>query len=124
MTIHKRPLSPHLQIYRLPITGIISISHRISGVFLSAGLLFFVYMLLAIATGEQNFLAMQSLMSLWIIKLLSLGLIFSLFLHLTHGIRHLIWDIGKTLEKATLDKYALFELLTAVALSLLTFLFV
>ena len=32
-----RPLSPHLQIYRLPLPALMSISHRLSGVVLSTG---------------------------------------------------------------------------------------
>ena len=34
-----RPLSPHLQIYRPQLTSILSITHRTTGIFLSAGLL-------------------------------------------------------------------------------------
>jgi succinate dehydrogenase / fumarate reductase cytochrome b subunit len=38
----RRPLSPHLQIYRPQITSVLSIFHRISGVVLAVGSLFFV----------------------------------------------------------------------------------
>ena len=46
-TIDSRPLSPHLQIYKPQITSVLSISHRISGVFLSLGLIaifFFIFL--------------------------------------------------------------------------------
>ena len=33
---NNRPTSPHLQVYKLPLTGIISITHRMTGVMLSA----------------------------------------------------------------------------------------
>ena len=37
----KRPMSPHLQIYKPQITSVMSILHRITGVILSVGLLVF-----------------------------------------------------------------------------------
>ncbi|MEY3787650.1 MAG: hypothetical protein RLZ75_1857, partial [Pseudomonadota bacterium] len=40
---NNRPISPHLQVYRLPLTGIISITHRMTGVMLSVGLILFVF---------------------------------------------------------------------------------
>ena len=50
---NNRPTSPHLQVYRLPLTGIISITHRMTGVMLSVGLIFFVYIVSAVAGGER-----------------------------------------------------------------------
>lgn len=117
-----RPLSPHLQVYRLPLTGLISITHRMTGVLLSMGLVLFVYVLFAIAAGEANYLAMQAFMSFWLFKLVYWGFIYALFFHLCHGVRHLIWDIGKTFDRATLDKYALIELACSAGLTVATFL--
>ena len=47
-----RPLSPHLQIYQLPFAAILSITHRVTGVFLTLGSVLLVYWLVAIASGE------------------------------------------------------------------------
>lgn len=116
-----RPLSPHLQVYRLPLTGLISITHRMTGVLLSLGLLLFVYLLFAIAYGEATYEAMQAFMALWPCQWLYWGFIYALFFHLCHGVRHLIWDIGKTFDKATLTLYAVIELLASAALTLATF---
>ncbi|TPQ24872.1 succinate dehydrogenase, cytochrome b556 subunit [Methylomonas sp. EFPC3] len=116
-----RPLSPHLQVYRLPLTGLVSITHRMTGVFLSMGLVLFVYVLFAIAAGESAYLAMQAFMAYWLFKLVYWGFIYALFFHLVHGIRHLIWDVGKTFERATLDKFAIYELACSASLTLLTF---
>lgn len=121
MTTKNRPLSPHLQVYRLPITGLISISHRITGVLLSAGLLLYVYLLLTLASGETAYTAMQTFMSFWLCKLIYCGFLYALFFHLCHGFRHLIWDIGKTFDRATLIRYALYELIASALLTLLTF---
>ena len=37
MTTRNRPLSPHLQIYKMPFTAILSITHRATGVALAVG---------------------------------------------------------------------------------------
>ena len=115
-----RPTSPHLQVYKLPLTGIISITHRMTGVLLSAGLIFFVYVLYAIAGGLNTYSAMQAFMSLWLVKLIYWGFIYALFFHLCHGIRHLIWDAGKSFNRDTLNRYALIELGCSLVLTLLT----
>ena len=49
----KRPLSPHLQIYKPQITSVLSISHRLSGVFLGIGLIFSVFYV-SLLDARQN----------------------------------------------------------------------
>jgi len=115
-----RPTSPHLQVYKLPLTGIISITHRMTGVMLSAGLIFFVYIVYAVAGGSNTYTAMQALMSLWLVKLIYWGFIYALFFHLCHGVRHLIWDAGKSFDRDNLNRYALIELGCSLVLTLLT----
>jgi succinate dehydrogenase / fumarate reductase cytochrome b subunit len=119
-----RPTSPHLQVYKLPLTGIISITHRITGVMLSAGLLFFVYIVSAVAGGEAAYMAMQDLMSVWLVRLIYWGFIYALFFHLCHGVRHLIWDAGKSFNPDTLNRYAMIELSASLVLTLITLIFV
>lgn len=119
-----RPISPHLQVYKLPITGVISITHRMTGVLLSAGLIIFVYIISSVAGGASSYAAMQALMSLWLIKLIYWGFIYALFFHLCHGVRHLIWDAGKSFDHDSLNRYALIELGASLVLTLFTFLFI
>jgi len=116
----KRPTSPHLQVYKLPLTGIISITHRMTGVLLSAGLIFFVYMISSVAGGATTYAAMQEFMSPWLIRLIYWGFIYALFFHLCHGVRHLIWDAGKSFDRDTLNRYALIELGCSLVLTLFT----
>lgn len=116
----KRPTSPHLQVYKLPLTGIISITHRMTGVLLSAGLIFFVYMISSVAGGATTYAAMQEFMSAWLIRLIYWGFIYALFFHLCHGVRHLIWDAGKSFDRDTLNRYALIELGCSLVLTLFT----
>jgi succinate dehydrogenase / fumarate reductase cytochrome b subunit len=119
-----RPISPHLQIYKLPLTGILSIIHRMTGVLLSAGLIFFVYILYAVAGGSNTYAAMQALMSLWRVQLIYWGFIYALFFHLCHGVRHLIWDAGKSFDRDALNRYAIIELVISLVLTLIVFIFV
>lgn len=116
-----RPLSPHLQVYRLPLTGLISITHRMTGVLLSMGLLLFTLLLIAIAFGEASYQSMQSLMQFWLCQLIYWGVIFAMFFHLCHGLRHLLWDLGETFERNTLDRYAIYELIATFSLTSITF---
>ena len=119
-----RPTSPHLQVYRLPLTGIISITHRMTGVMLSAGLIFFVYIVSSVAGGATSYAAMQDLMGFWLVRLIYWGFIYALFFHLCHGVRHLIWDAGKSFDRDTLDRYAMIELGCSLVLTLFTLIFV
>jgi succinate dehydrogenase / fumarate reductase cytochrome b subunit len=120
-TQHTRPISPHLQVYKLPITGIISITHRMTGVMLSAGFLLFLYILCAVAGGGDSYLEMQDVMNVWIMKLVVFGFAYALFFHLVHGIRHLFWDTGMFFEKETLHKLAVAELVASLVLTLITY---
>ena len=117
---NNRPLSPHLQIYSLPITGIISISHRLTGVFLAIGLVGFVFMLAQVKVGMLTFLEMQTLLQTMPMKLLLSGFIYALMFHLCHGVRHLIWDVGQSFSRETLTRYAQIELAASFVLTAFT----
>jgi len=114
---NNRPLSPHLQIYSLPITGIISISHRLTGVFLAMGLVGFVFMLAQVKAGMLTFLEMQTLLQTMPMQLLLSGFIYALMFHLCHGVRHLIWDVGQSFSRETLTRYAQIELAASFVLT-------
>ena len=123
-TSNNRPTSPHLQVYRLPLTGIISITHRMTGVFLSAGLVLFVGLVIALAAGADAYEGLQKILALWPIRVLYWGFIYALFFHLCHGIRHLLWDAGQGFDRDSMNRYALIELLSSLVLTLLTLIFV
>ncbi len=117
MNQRQRPLSPHLQIYRLPLTGLISISHRISGIFLSLALPALVYLLISIAAGETRYQQMQSALQILPVQILYGLMIYALLLHLCHGVRHLIWDFGAGFARNHLIWLALIEVISALALT-------
>jgi len=119
-----RPTSPHLQAYKLPLTGIISITHRITGVLLSVGLIFVVVIMSAIAGGSQSYDNMQALTAFWPIKIIYWGFSYALVFHLCHGVRHLIWDAGKSFDRDTMDRYALIELCISLVITITMILFI
>ncbi len=121
---YPRPTSPHLQVYKLPLTGIISITHRITGVLLSLGLLFVAAIFYALSQGEDSYALMQSTANFWPIKIMYWGFIYALFFHLCHGVRHLLWDIGVGFDPSILAKYAIIELTSALLLTLATLIFI
>jgi succinate dehydrogenase / fumarate reductase cytochrome b subunit len=99
-----RPTSPHLQIYRLPLTAKMSISHRASGVLLSAGLVLTVLFLSALAGGQSSWASAQGFLSSGFGQLILFVFTLVLNYHLCNGIRHLFWDVGcgYSLEAANL----------------------
>ena len=98
MVTDNRPLSPHLQVYRPQLTSVMSISHRISGVLLSLGMIVVVLWVLALAAGPEAFERINSLLATPIGLIAMLVWTFSLFYHLLNGIRHLLWDAGWLLD--------------------------
>jgi succinate dehydrogenase / fumarate reductase cytochrome b subunit len=94
MTTTNRPLSPHLQIYRLPLLAVMSITHRITGVGLVVGLLALAWWLGAAASGPDAFATAKG----WLGSPIGLLALFAwtvcLFFHLGHGVRHLLWEAG------------------------------
>lgn len=117
MSYHDRPLSPHISIYRWPITMVLSILHRITGIALSLGLVVFVAWLFDAASGPESYAVFLSVMGSAFGKLLLIGWSFAFFLHLSNGVRHLLWDTGRGLEKGQANLSSWLVLITAAALT-------
>lgn len=94
-----RPLSPHLQVYRLPMTAFMSISHRITGVILAGGCLLVTAFLASAALGPQYYEPVRAFAGSPIGTILLFAWSIVLYYHLCNGIRHLIWDMGFMFEK-------------------------
>lgn len=115
-----RPLSPHLQVYRLPLVAVLSITHRMTGIFLGLGTLVLLYWLSAAASGAEAYAAAQSVFDMVVVKLVLVGWTWAFFYHLGNGIRHLFWDAGVGLEIANATQSGYVVLATSVVLTLLT----
>jgi len=120
MVTRNRPLSPHLQVYRLPLTALISISHRITGVGLTLGTLLLTWWVTAAAYGEPHYAKVQAFLSNWFGQLLLLGFSFALFFHLCNGLRHLFWDFGRYFELEQVRRSDAAVLIGSVALTIAT----
>jgi len=118
MDMGGRPLSPHLQVYKLPLTAKLSILHRMTGVALAVGTLLLVWWLIAAAAGPQAFNTVQVFIGSWIGRLLLFGWSFALFYHLCNGIRHLFWDMGRGYELPAVAASAWVVIVVSVALTL------
>lgn len=116
----KRPMSPHIQIYKMPITAKLSILHRGTGAALFLGLILMVWVLAAAAGGADSWASMHSFLDSWFGKLVLFGFTFSLYYHFCNGIRHLIWDLGKGLSVEEAHKSARVVLIATAVLTVLT----
>ncbi len=115
-----RPVSPHLQIYRFTPTMAMSIVHRITGIALYAGTLLVAWWLIAAATSENAFATAAGVMGSWFGLLVLFGFTWALFHHMLGGLRHLVWDTGRGLEKHTATTYSLATLAASIVLTILT----
>lgn len=114
-----RPLSPHLQVYKLIPTMLMSIVHRITGAALYFGFVLVAIWLLAAATSEQSYNAVTAIYGSWIGRLILFGFTWALLHHLLGGIRHLVWDTGKGFEKHFATKVAIAMPIVSIGLTVL-----
>ena len=115
-----RPLSPHLQVYKLPLTALLSITHRGTGVLLSLGAIFLSCWLLSIAMGPESYAEIQKYVTCWVGKLALVAFVFSLYFHLANGIRHLFWDIGIGLTKEATHMTSFIVIAASILLTAIT----
>jgi succinate dehydrogenase / fumarate reductase cytochrome b subunit len=115
-----RPLSPHMSIYRMYRYSMLSsFANRATGAALTAGFVVFIYWLTALARGSRAYARAQSLLGSGVAKLLYLAIIAAFCYHLLAGIRHLIWDTGRGLEKAQSQRSAWLIIGAAILLTVL-----
>lgn len=96
----KRPVYLNLLKIRLPLTGIISFAHRITGVILFLSLPFVVYMLDLSIESEQSFQAAQLMLKQPLVILVQILLLWSIAHHFFAGIRFLLIDAEIGVEKS------------------------
>lgn len=104
MSSHERPLSPHLQVYRLALGTVLSGLHRIMGLALSASSLLLVVWLVASARGPDSYAMATRFFSSLLVRLVLAGALAAFWYHLFAGLRHLSWDLGLGFEKSTARK--------------------
>jgi succinate dehydrogenase / fumarate reductase, cytochrome b subunit len=83
-----------------------SIANRFTGLALSLGLLLLVYWLTAVAGGALSYARATRVLAAPAAKLVYAALIVSFCYHLVAGLRHLVWDTGRALERAQSQRSA------------------
>lgn len=119
-----RPLSPHLQIYRLPLAAITSILNRITGVGMTLAAVLIVWWFAAGAFSAGYFAFVDGLLTSILGYLILIGSLAALWYHMLNSIRHLIWDTGRMMDVATVEKTSYGVFAGTAVLTLLTILIV
>ena len=117
-----RPLSPHLQIYRWPVTMAASIAHRLTGIALSTGTILLAWWLIAAALGPRPYHDFAVAAANPIGRIVLFGLVWSLAFHLFNGVRHLAWDIGLGFDVSTANYTSAIVVLLSLLATALVFL--
>jgi len=116
----KRPLSPHLQIYRPQLTSMTSILTRITGNAVPIGAILIVWWLLAAATGPEYFDFANRVVTSWFGDLVMLGSLWAIWYHFLAGLRHLYWDSGRGLDIPTAEKLGWAVVIGSAVLTIFT----
>jgi succinate dehydrogenase / fumarate reductase cytochrome b subunit len=111
----------HLALWqiRLPIPGIVSILHRVSGVLLFISLPFLLYLLQGSLSSHTAFETYMAIVSHPFTKLCLLALLWSFLHHVFAGVRFLLLDIHKGLELATARVTAILVMVLSLVLTAL-----
>jgi succinate dehydrogenase cytochrome b subunit len=114
-----RPLSPHLSIYRMPMTAVMSFAHRVSGVALYVGVLLLAWFLIAASADASSFAVFSRFISSFIGQIILFLATWALFHHLVGGVRHITWDSGYGLDAPLRDQMAWATLIGGFALTVI-----
>jgi succinate dehydrogenase / fumarate reductase cytochrome b subunit len=116
-----RPLSPHWTIYRMSRYSVLtSLANRATGMVLSVGLLVLIYWLTALARGARAYARAQEVLGSDLAKVVYAGVIAAFSYHLVAGVRHLVWDTGRGLEKTQSQRSAWAVIAAAIVLALVS----
>ncbi len=119
MSNSERPTSPHISVYRWPISMTLSILHRMTGVALAVGLVVYVAWLMAAAGGSNDYRQFVDLMQSPLGRIALVGWSLAFFFHLCNGVRHLFWDTGRGFEMSQVNASAWTAVVASVVMTLL-----
>lgn len=120
----KRPQFTNIHVtdivrYRLPLAGIISILHRISGLFIFLLLPFILYLLDNSLTSEDTFAYFKGFVQYPLVKLILIALVWAYLHHFCAGIRHLAMDVHVGLDKHSAKNSAIGVFVVSIPLAAL-----
>jgi succinate dehydrogenase / fumarate reductase cytochrome b subunit len=116
----RRPLSPHLQVWRWGPAMLVSILHRVAGDGMAfVGLPVLLWWLGSLAGGPESYATFLGHASSWYGKIVLIGLSWAFFNHMCSGIRHLVLDTGAGYELHTNRFWSVMSVLGGVVLTAL-----
>ena len=92
--MEKKPLSPHIQIYKWHISSLVSISHRITGIINILAITLMCIWFALILLGESNYEIIKIFLQTFVGKFILIGITWSFSFQMLSEIRHLIMDLG------------------------------
>ena len=116
-----RPLSPHLQIYRIQITSVSSILTRITGNGIIVGAVLAVWWLLAAAVSDEYFAVANAVATGWFGDIVFGLSLLGIWYHYLAGLRHLYFDAGHGLDIKTAERLGWACIVGSVVLTVLTY---
>ncbi|MCQ8783019.1 succinate dehydrogenase, cytochrome b556 subunit [Mangrovibrevibacter kandeliae] len=119
-----RPMSPHLTVYRFTPTMAMSIMHRITGVALYVGTLLVAWWLIAAASGPEAFSHVAAFFGSIFGRLVLFAYSWVLIHHMLGGIRHLVMDTGRGLQKEQSRQAAMATLIGSMILTVILWIIV
>jgi succinate dehydrogenase / fumarate reductase cytochrome b subunit len=116
-----RPLSPHMTVYRWPVTMMTSITHRFTGLGLAVGAVILAWWLVSISNGPEGFQNFHAIADTPVGLLVLFGLTWSLIYHFLNGVRHLAWDLGYGFDKKDAERNSVIILALSIIGALTVF---
>ena len=113
----KRPMSPHMQVWKWHLTMASSILHRMTGVGNYIGIFIVVAWLFATAAGPDYYEPLAGVVGTIWGQLILFGFTLSICYHLINGVRHLFMDAGLALNPKFASFLSGLILVLAVALA-------
>tara|TARA_B100000609_G_C16984906_1_gene315765 strand:- start:233 stop:604 length:372 start_codon:yes stop_codon:yes gene_type:complete len=118
-----RPLSPHLSIHKKVLTSIFSITHRITGIGLSAGSILISIWFLLLSLGPNYFSYFEVISKNLLFKFILVIWTIGIFYHLFNGCRKLYWSFGIGMDLITVYRSGYIVLaLTLISTAIVWFL--
>jgi succinate dehydrogenase / fumarate reductase cytochrome b subunit len=114
----KRPVWYNLSPVNLPVPGLVSIFHRVSGAALFVGMFWLLYLLELSLTNPGTFDTFKSTFAHPFGKLVIIGFAWAYLHHFCAGIRYLLLDLGKGEHLAEARKTAASVFIVSILLTL------
>lgn len=111
----QRPVFLELWRIKLPVPGILSILHRVSGVWMVLALPFAAILFHRALSGPEGFADVAATLDNWLVRLILLALAWGILHHLFAGIRYLMLDLGLGVDRLPARRSAWTVMIAAVA---------